>query len=480
MQNTAVKRAEKAMKVATRYADWLKAAQDYDRLVKLDEWRLTPASPYYPYELLQEQINTLKALRKRHQIASLVTYLQEGLHRTLGELSDEHLYSVSRTGTKQLIDDYLIEISDTLNYLCDHPIEGLPISQKATLFRHARKNFGQTALMLSGGGAFGIYHLGVVKALIEQNLLPKVIAGSSMGAIVAGFVGTHSDAEILDILQAPTQQHFKPLKPQPLSQMAASHSLLDADQLEECISANIRSETFLEAYRRTRRVINITISPTRAGQKPRILNYKTAPHVLVIHGVKASCSIPMLFPTTQLMAKNTKGEIVPYMSTEHWADGAVSTDIPMTRLGRLHNANHFIVSQTNPHVLPFVKNRLKPGALPYLMDLASSSIHAQWHQFITVTKKRIKGRNLRFWLDRADALLGQDYLGDINIHPDFPLTHYFKVMSNPSDKEIEAFVLAGERATWPKIEMIKNQTQISRTLAECNDRLNSQVRDFPN
>ena len=82
MQNTAVKRAEKAMKVATRYADWLKAAQDYDRLVKLDEWRLTPASPL-PYELLQEQINRLKAL-KAPSNCLIGDLFAGGVHRTLG------------------------------------------------------------------------------------------------------------------------------------------------------------------------------------------------------------------------------------------------------------------------------------------------------------------------------------------------------------------------------------------------------------
>ncbi len=462
------------MKNATSYHNWRQAAEAYDELNGFHHWREQPESPYYPYALLQEQIQTLKSYRKRHQIKPLVAYLQEGLHRTLGELSDEHLYSVSSTGTKNLIDEYLDEIVSTVDYLCDNDFEGLSHSTKVKLFKHARKNFGQSALMLSGGGAFGIYHFGIVKALIEQNLLPKVIAGSSMGAIVTGFVGTHTDIEILEALDDPASQNFSPIKLQSFGTAIISRSILDTHQLEECISANIPEATFLEAYLRTGRVINITISPTRAGQKPRILNYKTAPHVLVTHAVKASCSIPFLFPATKLMAKNSDGKIEPYMVTESWADGAVSTDIPMARMGRLHNANHFIVSQTNPHVLPFVKNRLKSGVMPFLMDLTSSSIHAQWHQFITVTKKRVKSREVRFWMDRADALLGQDYLGDINLHPDFPLTQYLNVMVNPGEKAIDAYVLAGERSTWPMIAMIRNQTRISRALADCNQRLSQE------
>ena len=50
--------------------------------------------------------------------------------------------------------------------------------------------------MLSGGGVLGFYHLGVVKTLLEQGLLPRVISGSSAGSLVAGVVGTHAKREL--------------------------------------------------------------------------------------------------------------------------------------------------------------------------------------------------------------------------------------------------------------------------------------------
>lgn len=39
--------------------------------------------------------------------------------------------------------------------------------------------------MLSGGGSFGFWHFGVVRALFEANLLPRVVSGSSAGSIGA-------------------------------------------------------------------------------------------------------------------------------------------------------------------------------------------------------------------------------------------------------------------------------------------------------
>jgi predicted acylesterase/phospholipase RssA len=38
----------------------------------------------------------------------------------------------------------------------------------------------------------GLYHMGVVKALLENNLLPRVISGSSAGALFAAILGAYS------------------------------------------------------------------------------------------------------------------------------------------------------------------------------------------------------------------------------------------------------------------------------------------------
>ncbi|RYH18195.1 hypothetical protein EON65_27530 [archaeon] len=42
---------------------------------------------------------------------------------------------------------------------------------------------------LSGGAYLGYYHLGVVKALFEEGLLPRVISGASAGSIMTAIVG---------------------------------------------------------------------------------------------------------------------------------------------------------------------------------------------------------------------------------------------------------------------------------------------------
>jgi predicted acylesterase/phospholipase RssA len=43
-------------------------------------------------------------------------------------------------------------------------------------------------------------HFGVVKALLDANLLPRVIAGTSCGSLIAAFVCTRTDEELKTLL----------------------------------------------------------------------------------------------------------------------------------------------------------------------------------------------------------------------------------------------------------------------------------------
>ena len=53
----------------------------------------------------------------------------------------------------------------------------------------------KVGLVLSGGGAHGIAHLGVIKVMEEAGLRPDYIAGTSMGSIIGGMyaIGYKSD-----------------------------------------------------------------------------------------------------------------------------------------------------------------------------------------------------------------------------------------------------------------------------------------------
>ena len=57
-------------------------------------------------------------------------------------------------------------------------------------------------IALSGGGARGIAHIGVLQALEEHGIYPEVIAGTSAGAIVGAlYAAGNSPAQILDFVK---------------------------------------------------------------------------------------------------------------------------------------------------------------------------------------------------------------------------------------------------------------------------------------
>lgn len=61
----------------------------------------------------------------------------------------------------------------------------------------------RVGLVLSGGGARGIAHIGVIKALEEHNIPIDYVAGTSMGAIVAGLYAIGmSPAEMVELLKS--------------------------------------------------------------------------------------------------------------------------------------------------------------------------------------------------------------------------------------------------------------------------------------
>lgn len=57
------------------------------------------------------------------------------------------------------IKDYINEVKDQLNMLTEWPDSALPAAEKITFFKETRHTFGRTALLLSGGGGLGCFHV---------------------------------------------------------------------------------------------------------------------------------------------------------------------------------------------------------------------------------------------------------------------------------------------------------------------------------
>ena len=150
-----------------------------------------------------------------------------------------------------------------------------------------------------------------------------------------------------------------------------------------------------EAYQKTGRIINIFLTHTPHKGYPSLLNHlvslalspgpccifaldlflfwsnalspsaapplQTTPNVLLYSAAAAACAQPGMYEPVELVAKDIDGKIVPLLpaqgaSAKSWSSKTVHYSLPMARLSELFNVNHFIVSQVNPHVVPFLRS----------------------------------------------------------------------------------------------------------------------------
>jgi len=471
-----LKQLEKQLTNASDYTEWREAALQLDQLNGLDDWRGDRDSGDYDYRLIASRVTLIRKLRRLQDYDQLVFRLREELHGNLGNMANPALYQTARVGTKTLINTYLDEVTGALHEMCDSEVKTLPPDRKLRFFKRAARSFGRSALLLSGGASLGLFHLGVIEELNAQHLLPRVITGASAGAIIGGILATHTDDE-LDTILAPGHLDYDWSRLLGVGEIMAGGGLLDPKLLRRSIDRNIRDQTFLEAYKQTGRILNISISPADAHQFPRLLNYLTAPNVLIRRAALASCAIPGLFPPVQLRARNFEGKSVAYMPQSRWIDGSVHDDIPKDKVNRLHNVNHYIVSQTNPHVAPFLSEEVEQtGLLPFLQDVVFKGPMVQIEHLLELVQRHFDMPGLGSVIKKAHAVISQTYSGDITIYPDHRLFSMKKVFANAGPEDAMQLIEEGRRASWPKIERIRNTTQISRTFDACLRRLDERYR----
>jgi TAG lipase/lysophosphatidylethanolamine acyltransferase len=192
------------------------------------------------------------------------------------------------TRTKEVIDEYLEEVCNTLDAIHSTDTSAIPFQQKVDLFSEVSQSFGHTALLLHGGATFGLYHLGVVKALYEAGLLPRIISGSSVGALIAALICIHTKEELPTLfvpggidLQAFASKNSTGSIRRKITRLLTKGYLLDVKVLEDCVQSNLGDITFEEAYARTGMVLNITVSSSRKNEIPQVLNHLTSPNVVL-------------------------------------------------------------------------------------------------------------------------------------------------------------------------------------------------------
>ncbi|KAL4891011.1 acyl transferase/acyl hydrolase/lysophospholipase [Aspergillus ambiguus] len=484
------------MRNAVSYIEWKECAGELDELEGNNNWKQTLECSEYNPCLVRERLSQLEEARINCDTSRMLFLIRTSLSRDLGDMSNAALYRYSHVGTKELIDRYITTAVDTISSLVELSVksrcDGTKMRHILEQLLEARQAFGRSALLLSGGGAFGMSHIGVLKTLWENNLMPRIISGASAGSVVAAVFCCHTEDELPEVLEnyarrdmcvfnAPGQEETILQK---VSRFLKYGSFMDITYLVSSLRSWLGDMTFQEAYNRSRRILNICVSCAGVYELPRLLNYITAPNVLIWSAVAVSCSVPLVFTPPVLMAKDPiTGIPVPWDGLhKHYIDGSVDGDLPMNRLSEMFNVNHFIVSQVNPHVVPFLPKDDYPrnGATPLFPEQG-------WLRWIPLMTDLAKDEVLYRLSLAADmgifpnaltkvvSVVNQKYSGDINIYPQTTYSDLPMILQNPTAEFLKRAIDRGEQATWPKLSRIRNHCAIELALDSAIQQMRARV-----
>ena len=461
--------------------------------------------------LLQTKSNLYRALMRKRDVPGLMFHLRKDLLRGHQEnTAAKRVLSVYRetvvAALRAVAEYHHTADASVMSPSHKHHQHHVSVAERIAFFNETRHSFGRSALCLSGGATMGLYHIGVIKALYEAKLLPRVISGASAGSIMCAILGTRTDKEVRTLFdfeninarffsEAPSSsgessregvttgntnamwglEEYIAVLPPPLPMLLAGlfrkvdkGYALDIRHLEKALRENCGDITFQEAFDRTGRIVNIVVTPTRSGRIPMVLNYLTSPHVLLWSAALASCAVPGVFEPVELRGRSMDGEEIAYFPQgQRWSDGSVENDLPMQRLAELFNVNHFIVSQVNPHALFFAGTTLGSSRLARMIQFLKLQVKA-WI-------KNVSMLSLQFGIPLLGKgllpLLTQKYEGDVTLVPRWGMNDLFELFKDPDKKRFDACKLEGERITWPKIEQLKQECQVERVMDLCTKQL---------
>jgi hypothetical protein len=248
--------------------------------------------------------------------------------RSIAESGEYGLTSASR----RVIRAYYEEVERGLDYLAESVIttnnnnnnnnnnndtqqqnKEADLLDRVMLVRKMKQNMGRSALLLSGGGSQAMYHMGVIRALIESKLYDniKVISGTSGGSIVAAMCAICTADELYKEVCVPEvstdfrrdgRMRKERIRWFPsMAEMAAywmKHKLLvDSAEFRRTCQFFYADITFEEAFEKTGKHVCITVSASRAhgggnSAQRLLLNHISTPHVTIASAVAASCALP--------------------------------------------------------------------------------------------------------------------------------------------------------------------------------------------
>ncbi|KAH3661982.1 hypothetical protein OGAPHI_006161 [Ogataea philodendri] len=463
---------------ASNYEDYVAKAKEMDKRLGLDEWKNKDRSAGYDWRTLQRLNRNLRHLRAERNYEELMVVLQGCVKSNFAGVENPMLYSQCYYGTKRLIEEYNSEVLSSINAIID--TDKVAADEKRIFFRIISRNYGKTALALSGGASFCYNHYGVLKALLENDLLPNIMSGTSGGGIIAALASTRTNKELLTLLTPKLAQRINAADGKKswdwIKQWWTTGALFDSVTLARKAQWwTLGSTTFRESFERTGKILNIPTTPHEPHSPEILCNYITSPNCCIWSTLLASAAVPGVLKPVVLMEKDRKThKIRPFSFGSRWQDGSLRTDIPLQSLNSYFNVQFTIVSQVNPHVLLwFYKNRgdigrpvprprgksYRGGFLPSYLENLIKLESLKW-------LKMIKDfQILPNFLDSDwSSVFLQRFDGTITLFPKIKVKDYFNLLGDPTEEQLAQLISNAELVTYPKLLFIKHRLGIERAI----------------
>lgn len=507
--------AHRAFKAVPTYEEWEYWAAKLDELDKHRyAWKYDISSPLYQYRSINEKLEAMHQAFEDGDEIFMEQLFRSGMSRFAGRIGRAELYGHLYYGSKALIEEYNTFMISILECLV-RCWEVLGMRDRVWKIESARQTIGRTALVLQGGSLFGLCHLGVMKGLQKQGLLPRIILGMGAGAVEAGLVAPMTEVELEEFLDKPDiiadalkwkeDQVPKPqqdwsdrffgessrwfdLLVERFKWLWSDECMLDKEALLHCVDTQLGDITFHEAQRRSRREVNITIACDIPGT-PNLLNYCTAPNVLIRSAVRAAMISDFDKATDMILEKSVDGDI------QHWSindetpeyrafrrrrDGRAGhqtllhKDQAIDRATQMFNVNHFVVSQTRPYFMALDQQIFSlaqaPRFFPHFKLWLRSYIAQEIRFYIRQLGRFIQ---LPQWLQKL-IMDTRRARTDMTIIPDIGFREVDVLFRNPKKETVEHWMDVGEKSVWPYVAALRVRCNIEFCLQRHSDFLRGQ------
>lgn len=480
------KKLRDRLRLAKTYDEWVECAVALDRFLGLDQWSENPKFSYYDHRTISKTILRLKVLRQKNNVPDLMIFLQGCLKKNFAGVENRQLYSHRYYGTKRVVEQYVEEVAKSIDCVADAPESVVPIATKRKFFRVVLKNYGKTALCLSGGACFAYTHFGLVKALLDNDLLPRIISGTSGGGLIAALACTRTDDELRRLLVPELATKITACE-DPwyvwLPRFWRTGARFDAVAWARKANFFTRgSMTFQEAFQHTGRKLNISTVPAEPHSPVILCNTVTSPNCIIWSSLLASSAVPGILNPVVLMMKDSKtNEAVPFSMGNKWRDGSLRTDIPVDALNSYYNVNFSIVSQVNPHISLFFyapKGTVgKPVPIARRKTRRHKFASLRGGFFATAIEQLLK-LEIKKWLQIIKLLdlfprwLAQDWLnvflqrftGTITIWPRNKFKDFLYILLDPTEAQMEEYLMKGQRSMFPRMLFVRHRLTIERAI----------------